>query len=269
MTPRVIVLGCVCCLFVPALALGQGPAPNSEGHALSLEGPVLSLEGNETTQTLIGHVEARYAQTKDFQADFTQELRIEGFDTPIRSAGRVYLKKPGLLRWDYLEPTVEHIYVHDDRLAVYVPHHNQVVKGSLSMMVATKAPLQLLQGIGRVTEHFSVHPTGNGEVGEDGLPLLTLIPKTDRDSAPSSMTRIVADIQPETYFIRSLALHESNGNVSTFRFSNFKANTGLDEAVLTLDPPEGVVIVEPFGAQGGPFGDQGKAILPQQRPINQ
>lgn len=262
MTPRVIVLGCVCCLFVPALALGQGPAPNSEGHALSPEGPALSLEGNETTQTLIGHVEARYAQTKDFQADFTQELRIEGFDTPIRSAGRVYLKKPGLLRWDYLEPTVEHIYVHDDRLAVYVPHHHQVVKGSLSMMVATKAPLQLLQGIGHVTEHFSVHPTGDGEVGEDGLPLLTLIPKTDRDSAPSSMTRIVADIQPETYFIRSLALHESNGNVSTFRFSNFKANTGLDEAVLTLNPPEGVVIVEPFGAQG-------KAILPQQRPVNQ
>ena len=260
MTPRVIVLGCVWCLFVPALALGQGPATNSEG-------PALSREGNEAAQTLIGHVEARYAQTRDFQADFTQELRIEGFDTPIRSAGRVYLKKPGRLRWDYLEPTVEHMYVHDDRLEVYVPHHHQVVKGSLSIMVATKAPLQLLQGIGRITEHFSVHPTGDGEVGEGGLPLLTLIPKTDRDSAPSSMTRIVADIQPETYFIRSLALHESNGNVSTFRFSNIKANTGLDETVLTLNPPEGVVIVEPFEDQGGPFGAQGKDVLPQQRPV--
>lgn len=260
MTPRVIVLGCVCCLFVPTLALGQGAA-------LSPEGPLLSLEENETIQTLIGHVEARYAQIEDFQADFTQELRIEGFDTPIRSAGRVYLKKPGRLRWDYLEPTVERIYVHDDRLAVYVPHHNQVVKGHMNMMVATKAPLQLLQGIGRITEHFSVHPTGDGEVGEEGLPLLTLIPNTDRDSAPSSITRIVADIQPETYFIRSLALHESNGNVSAFRFSNFKANTGLDETVLTLNPPEGVVIVEPFGDQGGPFGDQGRDVLPQQRPV--
>ena len=253
MTPCVIVLGCVCCLFVPALALGQGPA--------------LSPEGNETIQTLIGHVEARYAQTEDLQADFTQELRIEGFDTPIRSAGRVYLKKPGRLRWDYLEPTVEHIYVHDDRLAVYVPHHNQVVKGHMSMMVATKAPLQLLQGVGRITEHFSVHPAGDGEVGEDGLPLLTLIPKTDRDSASSSMTRIVADIQSETYFIRSLTLHESNGNVSTFRFSNFKANTGLDETVLTLNPPAGVVIVKPFETQGGPFETQGGNVLPQQRPV--
>ncbi len=220
---RWIVLGCVCVLSLPMVTPGKG---------------------SDSIEALVQRVDAQYAHLKDFQADFVQETRIQGFDTPLRSSGRVYLKKPGRLRWDYMEPSVEHMYVDRDRLALYVPAHNQVLKGSLTMMVATKAPLQLLQGIGKLAEHFFVHPTGNGAVGEGGLPLLTLIPKPFPDSVPSSIVKIVSEIQPDTYFIRSLSLHEGNGNVSTFRFSNFKANRGLDETVFILNLPEGVVIVE-------------------------
>ena len=46
--------------------------------------------------------------------------------------------------------------------------------------------------------------------------------------------------------IQGLTLHEKNGNVSTFRFSGFKINKGLDDTVVTLTPPEGVIIVEDF-----------------------
>ncbi len=220
---RWVILGCVCVLSVPV------DAPGKERDGLL---------------ALVKRVDARYAQINDFQADFVQETRIEGFDKPFRSSGRVFLKKPGRLRWDYMEPSVEHIYVHKDRLELYVPDHNQVLKGSLTMMTEMKAPLRLLQGVGALTEHFFVQPTANGKVGEGELPLLTLIPKAAPGSAPSSLARVVSEIQPDTYFIQSLSLHEVSGNVSTFRFSNFKANRGLDETVFILNPPEGVVIVE-------------------------
>ena len=229
-----IVFGCVLAVF-PVLP----GAWKSDGLQ-----SVAQARGSDNLTALVNRVDARYAQIKDFQADFVQETRIQGFDTPIRSSGRVYLKKPGRLRWDYITPSVEHIYVHQDQLAMYVPAHNQVVKGSLTMMVSTKAPLRLLQGAGKLAEHFSVEPTGDGEKGEGGLPLLTLIPKPVSGTPPSSLVKIVSEIQPRTYLIQSLALHENNGNVSTFRFSNFKVNKGLDDAVLVLNPPEGVVIVE-------------------------
>jgi len=207
--------------------------------------PAIGKENVEDqVRALVKRVDSRYATTKDFQADFTQETHIEGFDTPLQSSGKVFIKKPGYLRWDYAEPTVEHIYVHDDRLEMYVPKHNQILKGNLTMMVATKAPLHLLQGVGKLTEHFEVQPTDDGRTGEGGLPLLTLIPKNHGQPGSSSVTRIVSEIHPDTYFIRSLALHEVSGNISTFRFSNVKANTGIDDTVFTLDPPEGVVIVE-------------------------
>ena len=210
-------------------------------------GPALAeAKAGDELEALVDRIDAQYAQIKDFQADFVQETRIRGFDTPIRSSGRVYLKKPGRLRWDYLEPSVEHIYVHEDQVAMYVPAHNQVLKGSLTMMVSTKAPVRLLQGVGKLAEHFSPEPTGDGKKGESGLPLVTLIPKPVADGPPSSLVKIVAEIQPQTYMIQALALHEKNGNVSTFRFSGFKVDKGLDDTVVTLTPPEGVVIVEDF-----------------------
>ena len=220
---RWIMMGCVGLLCVPA------PAPGTDRNEL---------------QVLVNRVDARYAQISDLQADFVQETRIEGFDRLLRSSGRVFLKKPGLLRWDYLEPSVEHIYVRENQLEMYVPAHNQVIRGDLTLMVATKAPLQLLRGAGTLTEHFVVQPTAHETVSEGALPLLTLIPRTTPGSAPSSIARVVSEIQPGTYFIQSLALHEVSGNVSTFRFSNFKADTGLSETLFILNPPEGVVIVE-------------------------
>ena len=63
--------------------------------------------GGDAIQELVNRVDARYAQLGDLQADFVQETRIEGFDKVLRSSGRVFLKKPGLLRWDFLEPSVD------------------------------------------------------------------------------------------------------------------------------------------------------------------
>ena len=55
---------------------------------------------------IVKKIQVRYEKTKDLQADFTQKTKIEGFATPVVSSGRVYIKKPGRLRWDYVEPSV-------------------------------------------------------------------------------------------------------------------------------------------------------------------
>ena len=220
-------------LTILVVGLCLAPFPVEEGDDLA-----------KRIQDLVSRVDARYAQTQDFQADFIQETRIEGFETPLISSGHLYIKKPGRLRWDYVEPSVEQIYVNGDQVEIYVPEHNQILKGNLTMMAATKAPLRLLQGVGKLTDQFEVSATGNGERGKGGLPLLTLIPKGQSHTGVSSVTRIVSEIQPQTYFIKTVSLHETSGNVSTFRFSNLKANTGLDNRVFDLVPPEGVVIVE-------------------------
>ena len=78
---------------------------------------------------VVKQLQTRYEKTKDLQADFTQKTTIEGFERPITSSGKVYIKKPGRLRWNYLDPSVEDIYVNRDDVKVYVPEHKQVLVG--------------------------------------------------------------------------------------------------------------------------------------------
>lgn len=189
-------------------------------------------------------LQARYEQTKDLKADFVQKTRIEGFASPIESSGRLYIKKPGRLRWDYLQPNVEEIYVKQNDVQMYVPEHKQVLVGKLTQMAASQAPLQLLQGVGRLEEQFDVQPAEGGAKGAGGLPLLVLTPKADVPDTVRTVARIVLELQPKTYFIKSLAIHEVSGNVATFEFSGLKPNGGLKNELFEFTPPPGVEVVK-------------------------
>src|SRR5206468_3568758 len=142
-------------------------------------------------QEVVKKVQARYEKTRDLQADFKQSTRIEGFATPITSSGRLYIKKPGRLRWDYLDPNVEEIYVNQNDVMMYVPEHQQVLVGKLTQMAASQAPLQLLQGVGRLEEEFQVEPIATAGRGEGGLPKITLVPRSNEPESVRTVAKIV------------------------------------------------------------------------------
>ncbi len=199
--------------------------------------------GADDLKEVVKKVQARYEETRDLQADFSQTTKIEGFKTPIASSGRLYIKKPGRLRWDYREPNVEEIYVKGNDVMMYVPEHKQVLVGKLTQMAASQAPLQLLQGVARLEEHFDLDPT-RGPRSDAGAPLLTLLPKASEPESLRTLARIVLELHPKTYFIKTLSLHEISGNVSTFQFTNLKANTGLKAAMFDFQVPPGVEVVK-------------------------
>jgi outer membrane lipoprotein carrier protein len=192
---------------------------------------------------VIKKLQARYEQTKDLQADFNQSTAIEGFATPITSSGRVYIKKPGRLRWDYLDPNVEEIYVNRNDVMMYVPEHKQVLVGKLTQMAASQAPLQLLQGVARLEEQFEIEPVASGR-GEGKLPLITLNPRPSEPESVRTVKKIILELQPKTHYIKMVAIHEISGNVSTFQFSNLKANSGLKSALFDFEVPAGVEVVK-------------------------
>lgn len=214
--------------------------------------PVLALAaGDESDENAVKEVrevvrqlQARYEKTKDLQADFTQKTMIEGFERPITSSGKVYIKKPGRLRWNYLDPSVEDIYVNRDDIKVYVPEHKQVLVGKLTQMASSKAPLELLQGAATLEESFDIEPTPGKGRGVGGIRLLTLLPKSREGEAGRSLQRIVVEVFPKTYFIRTISLYEVSGNVASFEFSSLQYNIGLANALFDLKLPADVVVVK-------------------------
>ncbi|MGE0277277.1 MAG: outer membrane lipoprotein carrier protein LolA [Nitrospiraceae bacterium] len=204
---------------------------------------VVDEKAHQEVAEIIQKIQARYEKTKDLQAEFTQKTRIEGFATPVVSSGRFYIKKPGLLRWDYREPSIQEIYVNKDDVRMYVPEHKQVLVGKLTHMAASQAPLQLLQGVGRIDEEFDVQPTGQ-ERGAGGIRRMTLTPKQGRSEPDRAVQRIVIEVQPKTYFLRTIALHEVTGNVATFEFIDLKSNSGLPDDLFEFKMPADVEVVK-------------------------
>lgn len=214
--------------------------------------PVFAADGakgenaTQEVRDVVKQLQMRYEKTTDLQADFSQKTKIEGFERPVTSSGKVYIKKPGRLRWDYLDPATEQIYVNQDDVKVYVPEHKQVLVGKLTHMAASKAPLELLQGAAKLDESFEIEPTKGRERGATGLPLLTLIPKGKEHESTQNLQKIVVEVFPKTYYIRTVSLYEISGNVAIFEFSNLKPNLGLGNDVFDFKtPPDAEVMKAP------------------------
>jgi outer membrane lipoprotein carrier protein len=201
-------------------------------------------KGAGEVRDVVTKLQARYEQTKDLQADFKQTTKIEGFATPIIATGKVYIKKPGRLRWDYLDPNPEEIYVSGNEVKMYVPEHKQVLVGKLTQMAASQAPLELLQGVAKLEEQFDIDPATSGEQADGSAPRLTLIPKHTSSESVRTVNKIVLGLQPKSYYIQKVAIHEVSGNVATFQFSNLKANSGLKNALFDFTVPAGVEVVK-------------------------
>jgi outer membrane lipoprotein carrier protein len=192
---------------------------------------------------VVGRVDGRYAKTQDLQGKFTQETIIEGFETGFKSTGRFYLKKPGLLRWDYLEPSKEHIYVDGDEVMMYVPEHQQVVKGTLTQIAASKGPLALLLGVGKLSKQFTVLESPAASNDSQKIPELTLIPKPDGDTAPT-IKKILLQLIPDSYLIQTITIFETSGNISRVHFDHIQVNQGLATNLLKFTLPPDVVVVD-------------------------
>jgi outer membrane lipoprotein carrier protein len=206
---------------------------------------IAESHAEDRVKDIVNKVESRYRTTTDLTADFSQATTVKGFATAMKSAVRVYLKRPGKLRWDYFEPNLEQIFVDNDLVRFYVPEHKQVLTGHLSKMADSQAPLQLLQGAARLDKHYAVAAAPDGAKVRGRLPLLLLTP------LKGGPDQNVVEVDPENYFLRRVELHDVNGNISNFLFSNIRANTGLKDELFAFSVPEDVEVV-PAPTLSGP-----------------
>jgi len=189
---------------------------------------------------VIQNIQTAYEHTTDWKAEFEQVTKIEGFDSPISSRGTVYIKKPGKLRWDYLEPNRHQILVNEQKIWIYTPEQKQVIVSPFAEISDSQLPLHLLSGVGRMDRDFTVQWTDPTRPRPQGLPALTLIPKDPN----TGLTKLLMDVDPGTYFITRLTLFEANGNQSRFQFTRIRNDTGLKDRFFVFTPPADVVVVE-------------------------
>ena len=158
----------------------------------------------------------------------------------MTARGKMYIKKPGRMRWDYLEPNRNQVLVNDGKLWLHTPEQQQVIVSPFSSVSDSQLPLHFLTGVGRLDREFTVAWEDPAHPAPDGSPVIALTPR----EPGSGLSRLEITVDPAGHYITRMALLETNGNRSVLDFSNVKINTGLKDRFFAWTPPKGTVVIE-------------------------
>lgn len=196
---------------------------------------------NDAEQQIVDKVQSRYESTLELEAEFTQRATLRTLNETQVSSGKVYIKKPGKMRWDYLEPEPQVILLRDDYLSVYTPELNQLVEQPITNLYRAKTPATFLAGRAKLEELFYVEVEGVNGSGPGAAWSLTLRPKEENPQ----LRELRLEVDQESYDIKRSIIIDHFGNETDIRYINIRTNHGLEEDVFTLELPPGVEKVSP------------------------
>ena len=205
--------------------------------AISFALLVLPARAQQSAPQIAAALQAKYDRIRDFSADFTQQYESGVLKRKITESGKVQVKKPGKMRWDYAQPEKK-IFVSDgSTIYLWVPADNQVTRSAVPKQDEATTAVLFLVGKGDLTRDFNVSFAPNAPEGAHALRLDPKLPERDYD-----WLRIVVD--QNSLQIRELTAADRQGGQSTFLFSNFKENVGIADSAFAFKIPKGADVID-------------------------
>lgn len=185
---------------------------------------------------VVDDVQRVYHETKDLTADFEQTYHFEVTGRSKKSSGRVYLKLPGKMRWDYLTPEPKHFVADGKMLWVIAPQDRQVMRQPLGQSDISSV-LGFLMGSGDLRAQFVLTLLGQDAAGRHRL---QLVPRADE----THYRKVVLVIDPQSHRTVETEITDPAGNLNHLVFRNIKANQGLPDSGFSFEIPQGYRVIE-------------------------
>lgn len=189
-----------------------------------------------TAPELAQALQRKYDSIRDFSADFIHTYQGGVLKRQLTERGRVLIKKPGKMRWDYTEPERKQFVSDGTKIYFYIPADKQVIVSSVPTDAEATTPALFLTGKGRLTSDFTPSLVELPAGLPAGSRALKLLPK----SRQSDYDWLVLAVDPATFVIRGLMTVDAQGGTSTFSFTNLKENVGLADNQFAFKIPRGV-----------------------------
>jgi len=193
----------------------------------------------QTAQSLAQQLQRKIDGIKDFSADFAHTYAGGVLRKQVTERGKLLIKKPGKMRWDYTSPE-QKVFVSDGvQLYSYVPADKQVIVSPVPPEDEAATPTLFLAGKGSLTRDFSVAFTDVPA----GLPATSKALKFEPKKRQPDYDWLILVVEPASLALRGLATGDAQGGTSTFAFTNLKENVGLADKEFAFKIPRGVDIV--------------------------
>ena len=117
------------CVFCISLALiGLVGIDFMEDRSAAAQNEPAARRADLSLTEIIDRVEQRY-DVPGFSAAFRQKSTIKAMDITDEATGKLFVKRPGKMRWEYEQPIPQVIITNGSRLLIHRPEDNQVMLG--------------------------------------------------------------------------------------------------------------------------------------------
>lgn len=208
------------------LCFGAGTGGNvAQARALS-----------DDLEKIIARVEDRYAAT-GFSGTFKQVSTLKAMQLTDHAFGKIFVKRPGKMRWVYEMPERQVIISNGVSLWIYRPDDYQVMVGRAPEFFGKDLGAAFLSDMKQIRDQFSIFqeaPDGNGDY------VLKLIPlKKNFD-----LSRIYLTISKIGFEIIRITTYNEYEDETRIDLTDIEFVENMDDTLFHFDIPEGIDILK-------------------------
>jgi len=226
MKSKTAILFFLICIFLidkPCICQNTLPADSQNQR------PSLSAE------QLVKNLEKRYT-VADFSATFFQESTLKAMDITDTATGKVWFKRPGMMRWEYETPEKYAIISDGTTLWIFRPEDNQVVVGDAMSYFGNGKGASFLSNFKLVKD---VYLLSLADPADDDQYRLKLVPHQKQ----LDLSAIFLNIDKKTFDIKSVQTLNAYNDETRIEFSDLIFDPDMKASLFKFRIPDGADVV--------------------------
>ncbi len=186
--------------------------------------------------SILKGIEQRYGG-KGFSASFFQESILKAMQITDTAEGRLTVKQPGKMRWEYTLPEPQTIITDGISMWIHRPKDNQVMVGNAPDFFKGGKGAGFLSDISQIRKNFDIAMQTAENDQYYRLKLLPAKPTAD-------LKDIILSVAKTTYKIDQVITHNEYEDETRFVISDYQFDIDPDDNLFTFSIPKGMEVVK-------------------------
>ena len=178
---------------------------------------VLILVSTEADASLLETLQHRYAHYENFTVEFDQISYYHIMNKHINFKGKLYYKRPDLVRMDVYKPQRQVIIMEGTKVVIYLPEEKNIIVQDVPKELAYQNILAFFAGLASIEKVYDV---------KEKQGHIFLRPKRGKGSIEVSVHQDL---------IKQIDVVDAVGNKSDIVLRNYKFDCGISKKLFSFD----------------------------------
>ncbi len=184
----------------------------------------------QSINQVLDNIQAFYESTQSIRAEFVQETIHPNGQKEVRT-GRVWIKKPGLFRWEYLTPEKFIVISDGTNLYVYYPEEKRVFVYPTGKAISSQLALGFMSGRGDIRKDLRIESYNSLS---DNLWELNFLPP----SQENQVEKITLFVDLSTGEVKRFIVWHKTGEKVLVNFRKLEYNVNMSDKIFKFTPPK-------------------------------